>query len=1246
MESTYSLTIQAYDSSDAISTILNITLVQTSAVGDSLVCTEDVVQGEILEGDVNSQIPLPSCFNGDGSQALVSDLVFTISSGNANSLFHISPPGSVSNLAALDYEADVLHTLVIGVMNSELPPRIGTLTVIVTVTPVNEFPPVFTSDPMQLLISEAVAVGSVIGQVEATDLDFGEDGRITYSLIQSPSDVVFIHPVSGTVILTDALDFESDPTYNMTVVATDNSPGLASRMSASATLSILVQDSNDSPPSFARVLFSVSVQEDSSTGHVLTTLSCSDQDTGINSEVTYSITSGNDGGVFGLDDTTGMLTLMGTLDFDVGLRLYSLTVQCRETQPPNMEAESLVLIQVTSFNEFNPDPGGTYTANVREDTAAGSLILQVRASDRDYGPAGLLQYYINNNNNINTNFPHTPSAACPDNLFMDSSSGEMYLMMAFDHESGRTSYHCTLSVWDSERPIHYMEQDIFITVVNVNDAVPVCTPSASRLEVPEDASVGVTLLSLSCRDPDSANLQYALTEPSTTGFQVSQSGELSLGVALDYETQPLYILSVSVSDGEFTTNTTIYLTVTGVNEHAPIFATPTPDCSIAENSIYGSSVCSVQAEDADSGDDGSISFDFVNPTTVFEIDPSTGDIYVVGDIDFETAPLHSLVVRVTDGGDPPLTNEIAVNVTVRDENDHSPQVPPYTMAAVPEDAVVGTLVTSLDCRDADQSNTLNSNTVLTITGLMKELPDGTLSPVATPLFNLASATGDLTTAEGLDYESASLYHLSVTCRDQGMPSLATPTTVHIQVTPVNKFTPTFTQVQYEVTIAEGVALGTSVTTLQANDGDRGQQGDVSYSIITPTSSPFWLDPQTGELYVVERLQCHLETRHTLTIRARDGGSPSLESTADLIVNIDPCQFGGLVPSSSVYLAEVVENSAVGTSVLTASCSSSRALPALRPSYQLTQPSSVFRIDDSSGVISLSSSPDYEQAPSHLLHVRCFDSNHPDTHADVVAFISIQALNEHAPSFSLDSYTFTVSESTGLGARVGQVRATDGDAGRDGEVIFSIPNSTDVLVNRDTGELFLARELDREESDALTLRVLATDNPSNETSARTSSALVTLDIEDSNDNWPVCSRTVYHVHTSPDTVPPSVIFSDLGCADDDIGPNARLSYSLGDTSDDKFSIHSTTGALSLTDTLDPEDAVTYRVPVVVRDDGATPLSITLLLIVDLRGPPLELPGPGLSDREYLSLVDAEGRENAVNITLKDFSRPIVSVMMNW
>jgi hypothetical protein len=365
------------------------------------------------------------------------------------------------------------------VRNSEVPPRTVTLTVVVTVTPVNEFPPVFPSNPILMSVSEATAVGRVIGQVEASDQDLGKDGLITYSLVASASNVAFIHPASGSIILTDPLDFKTTRTNNMTVLATDNSLDPVSRRSATALLSILVQDANDSPPAFSRGLYTVSVQEDSNRGHTLTTLSCTDQDTERNSQVTYSITSGNNNGIFSLAGNTGEMTLAGTLDFDAGPRLYSLMVRCRETQPPNQADEALVLVQVTSFNEFRPDPGSTYYARIQEDTEPGALVLQVRGTDRDYGPAGALMYFINNNNNNHdNNLPRTASSECPDNLYMDSSTGAMYLMVAFDHES-RSSYHCTLSVWDSERPIHLAEQDIIITVVDVNDAPTFCISSDS-----------------------------------------------------------------------------------------------------------------------------------------------------------------------------------------------------------------------------------------------------------------------------------------------------------------------------------------------------------------------------------------------------------------------------------------------------------------------------------------------------------------------------------------------------------------------------------------------------------------------------------------------------------------------------------------------------------------------------------------------------------------------------------------------
>lgn len=83
-------------------------------------------------------------------------------------------------------------------------------------------------------------------------------------------------------------------------------------------------------------------------------------------------------------------------------------------------------------------------------------------------------------------------------------------------------------MWDSELPIHIVEQDIFISVVNINDAAPVCTPAVNRVEVAEDRSVGGTLLTLACTDPDTPNLRYSFVDQSVSKFQLNQRSELSL----------------------------------------------------------------------------------------------------------------------------------------------------------------------------------------------------------------------------------------------------------------------------------------------------------------------------------------------------------------------------------------------------------------------------------------------------------------------------------------------------------------------------------------------------------------------------------------------------------------------------------------------------------------------------------------------------------------------------------------------
>lgn len=211
------------------------------------------------------------------------------------------------------------------------------------------------------------------------------------------------------------------------------------------------------------------------------------------------------------------------------------------------------------------------------------------------------------------------------------------------------------------------------------------------------------------------------------------------------ETQSLYILSINVSDGTFSANASVYLTVTGVNEHTPVFS-DLPNCTIPENSVYGTAVCTLRAIDADIGGDGVVSFEITAPNFIFDIDPDTGLIYTVGGTDRENISQHTLTVRVTDEGFPSLSSEVNVTMHITDLNDNSPLMHTHFFVSVPENSPTGTLVATLVCTDADQANTPNSDTELQITNLIQEHGDGSMTFTNTPLFTVASRSGELRTA--------------------------------------------------------------------------------------------------------------------------------------------------------------------------------------------------------------------------------------------------------------------------------------------------------------------------------------------------------------------------------------------------------------------------------------------------------------------------------------------------------------------
>ena len=117
---------------------------------------------------------------------------------------------------------------------------------------------------------------------------------------------------------------------------------------------------------------------------------------------------------------------------------------------------------------------------------------------------------------------------------------------------------------------------------------------------------------------------------------------------LDYELNPSFILSVSVSDGFLSDSATVTINLLDVLENSvPVILSDT--FTIAENSLNGMLVGTVQASDAD-GDTLSYSILAGNTSDAFEINEN-GGIVIINEsaIDYELNSTFYLTVQVDDG---------------------------------------------------------------------------------------------------------------------------------------------------------------------------------------------------------------------------------------------------------------------------------------------------------------------------------------------------------------------------------------------------------------------------------------------------------------------------------------------------------------------------------------------------------------------------------------------------------------------
>ena len=159
---------------------------------------------------------------------------------------------------------------------------------------------------------------------------------------------------------------------------------------------------------------------------------------------------------------------------------------------------------------------------------------------------------------------------------------------------------------------------------------------------------------------------------------------------------------------------------------------------------------------------------------------------------------------------------------------------------------------------------------------------------------------------------------------------------------------------------------------------------------------------------------------------------------------------------------------------------------------------LFEVDSSSGRITLRGSLDREVSAEHRITVTASDSGTPPRSASMTLLVTVLDVNDHAPVFNVEGYSFRVLRPVPLGAVVGSVRANDSDSGSENSrLTYYLHNGrlADVFdVRSPSGEIRTKVVLGHDRARRYLLEVVATDGG---VPALSSTATVLVSLYDDN-----------------------------------------------------------------------------------------------------------------------------------------------------
>ncbi|KXF81119.1 cadherin domain-containing protein [Enterovibrio coralii] len=797
---------------------------------------------------------------------------------------------TVADSSLLDYEIAQSQTIVVQATSTDGSSTTQTFTIDLT-DDNTEFSisAVTDNDANPNVVLESAAIGTSVGvNFAASDGDLSD--TISYSLSDDAGGLFQIDSTTGEVTVAAALDYETATSHNITVVATSTD---GTTTNQTVTINITDDTSEFSATTVTDTDATANSVSESAANGASVGIDFHSEDGDGTDSITYTLTD-DAGGLFTIDASTGEVTLNGSLDYETATD-HTITVKATSTDGSSSSQNFTIQVE-DDKTEFSvtavTDTDGT--ANVILETAAiGSTVgVQFTASDSD----------------LSDTVTYSLSDDAGGLFAINPTTGVVTVAAALDYETA-TSHDITVEAKSTDGSTTFQTVTINLTD-NTSEfsATAVTDSDASANSVSESATIGSSVgVTFHSQDGDgSDSITYSLTNDAGGLFAINPStGEVTVNGTLDYETATSHVITVlaTSTDGSTSTQTLTIGLTDDTSEYAvtAVVDTDSGANTVSENAAVGSQVgVTLSASDSDATD--TVTYTLIdNAGGMFAIDAKTGVVTVNGNLNYESATQHTIVVQAKSSDGSTNNQSFVIDVTNADasmgDTDNSIGAITDTdtdVDQVSDTASIGdTVGIDASAIDADGDNIVYS-----------------LSDDASGLFTINSSTGVVTIAADV----STLTDTTQTITIVATSSDGSSSTKDFDIDIIDGGIGELSDADSMQNLVGDASNGYTYLQAQAVDGD----GDsVTYSLTNDYGGAFSINASTGQVYVANHSLLNASTNPQVTIEVKatsgDGTHVSKEYTIDVTSETVGSNISNITDSNGGSNS-VSESAANGTAV--------------------------------------------------------------------------------------------------------------------------------------------------------------------------------------------------------------------------------------------------------------------------------------------------------------------------------------------